>query len=136
MNNTTKIKKQRSKKYTPQKNGEKMTWIDTLQKKGSRSMSKHAIGLIRYVLTSEPQTGKEILEAMFEKSKEYVDSKNSPKGYVTSHNRNRVPTRNELKYWLARQSDVESARFDKWTNKVVPITTSKPNTVIKYWRAM
>lgn len=106
-----------------------MTWFDTLQKKGSRSMSKHAIGLIRYVLTSEPQTGKEILEAMFEKSKEYDST-------TTSHNRNRVPTRNELKYWLARQSDVESARFDKWTNKVVPIKTSSPNTVMKYWRVM
>ena len=114
-----------------------MTWIDTLQKKGSRSMSKHAIGLIRYVLTSEPQTGKEILEAMFEKSKEYTESKNSPKSYVTSHNRNRIPTRNELKYWLARQPDVESDRFDNWTNKVVPKSNGNAsNAVLKYWRVM
>jgi len=43
----------------------KMSWKDTIRKKGKRTMSKNAIGLIEYVLTSEPQTLNEILEAMF-----------------------------------------------------------------------
>lgn len=113
-----------------------MSWKDTLQKRGRTGMSTNAIGLIEYVLTSEPQTLNEILEAMFEKGDEYVANTmtiaptNKPP--PTSH-RQRIPTRNELKYWLARQPHIESARFDKWTNKVVG-HRKRPNTQVKYWR--
>lgn len=114
-----------------------MSWKDTIRKKGSRSMSKNAIGLIEYVLTSEPQTLNEIIEAMFEKGDEYVASTMSTtnKPPQTSH-RQRIPTRNELKYWLARQPHIQSARFDKWTNKIIRDTSStNPNRVLKYWRS-
>jgi len=117
----------------------KMSWKDTIRKKGKRTMSKNAIGLIEYVLTSEPQTLNEILEAMFEKGDEYVrntmriGSRN--KIPPTSH-RQRIPTRNELKYWLSRQPHIESAIFDKWTNKRISDKNWRnPSRVIKYWRS-
>lgn len=117
-----------------------MSWKDTIRKKGSRSMSTNAIGLIEYVLTSEPQTLNEILEAMFEKGDEYVASTarsrftSTIKPPQTSH-RQRIPTRNELKYWLVRQPHIESARFDKWTNKRIRTTGQHPHSVLKYWRS-
>ena len=112
-----------------------MTWTDTLQKNGNGGMSSHAIGLIEYVLTEEPQSVREILDAMFEKSKEY-QNRNEPEyqNRNTSNNSSRIPTTNELKYWLSRQPNVESARFQNWTNKVVPRTSNVRDTSIKYWR--
>ena len=99
-----------------------MSWKDTIRKKGSKSMSAHAIGLIEYVLTSEPQSPREIIEAMFEKGQEY-----------TSHKHSLIPTINELRRWLTRQPHIESARFDKWTNKKVE-RQNKSNSELKYWR--
>ena len=95
-------------------------------------MSRQAIGLIEYVLTSEPQSVNEILEAMFEKGQEYMDtrSKSKPCSTKLAHH---IPTRYELKYWLARQPHIESAKFDKWTHEVVT-NIKRPNTQLKYWR--
>ena len=104
-----------------------MSWTSTLRKKGSRSMSTRAIGLIEYVLTSEPQSVNEILEAMFEKGDEYANSK------MTTSHQHRIPTRNELTFWLSRQPHIKSARFHKWTNKITR-DKSTPNTHMKYWR--
>ena len=110
-----------------------MSWKDTIRKKGTRSMSTHAIGLIEYVLTSEPQSPREIIEAMFEKGQEYVA--NRPRKQPQTSHRQRIPTINELKYWLARQPHIESARFDKWTNKRIRNPKGKHSrSVLKYWR--
>ena len=95
------------------------------QKRGKgKKMSRQAIGLIEYVLTSEPQTVNEILETMFEKGQEYVKRRT---GWYN------IPTRKELKHWLDSQPHIESARFDKWTNEVVT-NIRRANTQTKYWR--
>ena len=112
----------------------KMSWKDTIRKKHSKSMSTHAIGLIEYVLTSEPQSLREIIEAMFEKGQEYVDSKKQKYAKFTTHNHSRIPTSNELKRWLIRQPHIESARFDKWTNKKVERHTAATRSELKFWR--
>ena len=111
-----------------------MTWTDTLQK--GKGMSKYAIGLIEYVLTSEPQTAREIIEAMFEKGQEYINTIRPIQAkYNSSKNHSRIPTSKELITWLSKQPDVESARFHNWTNRVVPETSSYTiNTSMKYWR--
>ena len=97
----------------------KMSWKDTIRKKGTRSMSTHAIGLIEYVLTSEPQS----------------PVANRPRKQPQTSHRQRIPTINELKYWLARQPHIESARFDKWTNKRIRNPKGKHSrSVLKYWR--
>lgn len=106
-----------------------MSWSDILRKKSNKSMSTHAIGLIEYVLTSEPQTLNEIIEAMFDKGRQYANIKNPQKTTKPTH---RIPTRNELKRWLSRQPHIESARFDKWTNEVVT-NKKRPNIQLKYW---
>ena len=107
------------------------------QKRRKGGMSKNAIGLIEYVLTSEPQTVNEILEAMFEKGQEYVDSNalswSSTFPLPLTKLKQRIPTRNELKHWLARQPHIESASFDTWTNEVAT-SRKRPNTQLKYWR--
>jgi hypothetical protein len=105
-----------------------LSWTGILQKR----MSTNAIGLIEYVLTSEPQSINEILEAMFDKVDEYVDSIRGTNRVFTTSNKHHIPTRNELTYWLYKQPHIKSARFDKWTNKVV--TRKRPNTHVKYWR--
>lgn len=113
-----------------------MSWTVTLQKRGKgKGMSKYAIGLTEYVLTSEPQTAREIIEAMFEKGQEYINTRGKHAKYTSSKNHSRIPTSKELITWLSKQPDVESARFHNWTNKVVPETSSNTiNTSMKYWR--
>tara|TARA_Y100001938_G_scaffold43708_2_gene60520 strand:- start:3830 stop:4156 length:327 start_codon:yes stop_codon:yes gene_type:complete len=105
------------------------------QKRGGKGISRQAIGLIEYVLTSEPQTINEILEAMFEKGHEYIDTKNKYKNRLPTTLGIHIPTRKELIRWLSSQPNIESARFDKWTNEVVSKKAERVAKIqTKYWR--
>lgn len=95
-----------------------------IEKKGSRSLSIQAKKLIEEVMVEvrEPKTDREIVELLYNKMSE---SKNSVKTGARS-----IPTRNELRYYLAK--NYNSGYFDKLTGRPRK-QQSDSSHVTKYW---
>tara|TARA_R110002051_G_scaffold224078_1_gene287291 strand:- start:381 stop:701 length:321 start_codon:yes stop_codon:yes gene_type:complete len=99
-----------------------MTWFSIIEKKG-RAMSIHAKKLIEEVMLEvrEPKTAREIVELLYNKMSE-------SKGH-TKTGGSTIPTRNELRYYLAK--NYNSGYFDKLTGK--PKKSNHSSYVTKYW---